>query len=222
MLRELVLPTVRSAATASWPHPLLINAIPLLGLWLWHWDGYYVAMAVWLDTACKWLFLVFQSLRLVRPQMERLQIALVLTVFFGGFLFGHLLAIAALLAPPQELPGMAPFLAALLLDPALLISAAVMLMSYLWQYLRCYRPRPDRYEDVTQLAYAELRLRIWVMQLAVLGCAYLTQQAGTDANGALVVLILCKAAMDIYFDRKAARLEAHCAVKPPSTDSTAP
>lgn len=185
---------------------LITSAIPVFGLLQLGWRSFDVAMALWLDGLAKLVVIVLMLL----VAKEGLILGLVRgAIYFYGIgiaLLGHLFGIMALLADRSHFNG--PFATLLELghQRAWQFVVATVLVCHLYGfatgYLRAGALRPD----LANLAVRELHLRIWIVQLAVLGMAYLVIEKGVSAIGGLLAMILLKTGSDLYFEWRKYRI----------------
>ncbi len=189
------------------------SLIPALGLLLFDWEAFAVALAVWLDNTVKVVFGALQTMALPRAITARLLIAVTLTVFWGGFLAGHLVAIIFLLLPNATETSLAGHLTSLLFDWTWLLVLALLVFCYGMEYARVFlKPTTDR-RAVTELLYQEVRIRVILVQLTVLGIAFLMEGAKIGPAAGLAFALLIKSASDVFFEYRRLQIPAMAGVR---------
>jgi len=165
---------------------ILANLFPILGLIFWHWTVADIIKYFWLENVAIGLINVFK-LALAKPEathFEKLFLIPFFIVHFGGFTFGHAMAIQALFNID--------------LTPSLYLLAmlGILLFSHFVSFIDNFVMKKEYLKTSTSQQMMQPYARIVVVHLTIIFGGMLTMIFGTQLS-ALAVLILVKTAVDL-------------------------
>lgn len=165
---------------------IIANLFPILGLIFWHWTVGDIIKYFWLENVAIGLINVFK-LALVKPEashFEKLFLIPFFIVHFGGFTFGHAIAIQAL------------FNIDLTLSLFLLAQLGLLFFSHFVSFIDNFILKKEYLKVTTGQQMMQPYARIVVVHLTIIFGGMLTMIFGTQLS-ALAVLILVKTAIDL-------------------------
>lgn len=184
---------------------VIANLFPILGLIFWHWTVGDIIKYFWLENVAIGLINVFK-LALAKPEathFEKLFLIPFFIVHFGGFSFGHAMAIQAL------------FNIDLTPNLFLLAQLGILFFSHFVSFIDNFVLKKEYLKVTTGQQMIQPYSRIIVVHLTIIFGGMLTMIFGTQLS-ALAVLILVKTAVDLGM-----HLKEHASVGAENKTSTA-
>ena len=180
----------------------LVNLIPLYGVLSWGWDTFQLLMLYWIET----VVVAFWTIRrLVRLQSEQpsetgpgaFSLAGFFTLHAGMFIGVHFIFLWALFSWDwlKKVHGVGSFFHELFVAQGVWVALLGMLILHWLEYLTAPKPKRESGGDGTMPVVGGLYVRIVIMQIAILGGAWIS--GFTGSLGPLVIVIVLKALLDL-------------------------
>ena len=203
---------------------LAVNLVPLVGVVVWHWDGFVLLMLYWLETAVIAFWTIVRIAAMPRSALGDIHfdgsdkpvapwaLAAFFTLHAGIFMAVHFLFLWELFSDdwPRKIHGLGDFIAEIIIATGLWVPLIALflgrglLMTFerIEPYLRrlfrlAPRPVEKGFLSPAEAVLFGLYLRIFIMQVTIILGAWFALMIGTVA--AYIFLIALKTAIDIAF-----------------------
>lgn len=194
--------------TGRWSLILLVaaNLLPLVGVFLWDWDVFFLLLLFWCENVIIGLFGIARLV--VAANNDEIREGLFLPLFFlvhyGGFMFAHFMVLFAMYSSSVEELGtqaQPEDYYRLVLEQLNWMAVAALFISHGWSFIENYMGRREHERLSPMQAMGLPYKRMVITHVALLAGGFFLIEKGQPLAG-LVILILLKIAMDITFHRR--------------------
>lgn len=182
------------------------NLLPLVGVFLWDWDVFFLLLLFWCENVVIGLFGIARLIVAANNDTikEGLFLPLFFVVHYGGFMFGHFMVLFGMYSSNVEELGNSAQPAdyyRLVLENFNWIAVAAIFVSHGWSFVENYMGRSEHERLSPMQAMGLPYKRMFITHVAlILGGVFLIERG--QPLGGLVILILLKIGLDVTFHRR--------------------
>lgn len=182
------------------------NLLPLVGVFLWDWDVFFLLLLFWCENVVIGLFGIARLIVAANNDTirEGLFLPLFFVVHYGGFMFGHFMVLFGMYSSNVEELGNSAQPAdyyRLVLENFNWIAVAAIFVSHGWSFVENYMGRSEHERLSPMQAMGLPYKRMFITHVALILGGFFLIERGQPLGG-LVILILLKIGLDVTFHRR--------------------
>lgn len=182
------------------------NLLPLVGVFLWDWDVFFLLLLFWCENVVIGLFGIARLIVAANNDTikEGLFLPLFFVVHYGGFMFGHFMVLFGMYSSNVEELGRSAQpedYYRLVLENLNWIAVAAIFVSHGWSFVENFMGRSEHERLSPMQAMGLPYKRMFITHVALILGGFFLIERGQPLGG-LVILILLKIGLDVTFHRR--------------------
>lgn len=182
------------------------NLLPLVGVFLWDWDVFFLLLLFWCENVVIGLFGIARLIVAANNDTikEGLFLPLFFVVHYGGFMFGHFMVLFGMYSSNVEELGNSAQpedYYRLVLENLNWIAVAAIFVSHGWSFVENFMGRSEHERLSPMQAMGLPYKRMFITHVALILGGFFLIERGQPLGG-LVILILLKIGLDVTFHRR--------------------